>query len=486
MRLLPVFLSFLHFVRRIRRSEIVRIVFLLVFLLGTIAPPIQTGKCSEKEIQTETKKAKKTTPTKKKRAPSKTPSKTTSKAPSKKTPSKTGSKTPAKTPSKTASKVPPKKTPQQEPVSEGDVEKQKGELEALRRELSKTRKEAAELAGKQRTAEKSLKIVETELSLTERLIQKLSRREEMLNAQLEKTREEISVALVEMENRRTILAWRVRGIYKYGEGKELEMLVSSRSLAELFKKYHYLMSVAQQDRVLLFQLKSKKEEIERKERKLDAAHREIVALQAEKEREKKNLETLRGQRKQALADIKAKRKESEKQIAKLENAQKKLQALIAELERKRREEIAKKLPPKKEWVASSVFAQNKGSLQWPTEGEVISRFGRSRHERFGTETFNNGIDIKAARGAPIKSVGKGRVEYVDWLSGYGKCVIINHGGGYYTFYAHGSEITVRPGDEVQAGQLIGKVGDTDSLSGDCLHFEIRRGKDSLDPQGWLR
>jgi septal ring factor EnvC (AmiA/AmiB activator) len=246
------------------------------------------------------------------------------------------------------------------------------------------------------------------------------------------------------------------------------------------------MSVAQQDRILLLRVKSKKEQIERKEKKLDASHKEILSLQGEKEREKKNLVNLRAQRKRSLTNIKTERSKREKQIARLEQAQKKLQNLIAELERRRREEIARKLPPQKEWVASSVFAKNKGSLQWPTQGEVISTFGRNRHERFGTETFNNGIDIKATRGTPIKCVAKGRVEYVDWLSGYGKCVIVNHGGGYYTFYAHALDISVRVNDEVEGGQVIGKVGDTDSLTGDCLHFEIRHGKDSLDPQGWLR
>jgi septal ring factor EnvC (AmiA/AmiB activator) len=78
------------------------------------------------------------------------------------------------------------------------------------------------------------------------------------------------------------------------------------------------------------------------------------------------------------------------------------------------------------------------------------------------------------------------VEFVSWIDGYGKCVILNHGGGYYTLYAHASEITVPVGKEVAAGETIGRVGDTGSTTGTVLHFEIRRGKEALNPLEWFR
>jgi septal ring factor EnvC (AmiA/AmiB activator) len=132
------------------------------------------------------------------------------------------------------------------------------------------------------------------------------------------------------------------------------------------------------------------------------------------------------------------------------------------------------------------FSRNKGRLAWPVNGRVARQFGTQTNPRFGTSTFNSGIDIAASFGTPIVAVAKGRVEYVSWLEGYGKCAIINQGGGYYTLYAHASEILVAVGKDVAAGDVIGRVGDTGSTIGTALHFEIRRGKDALNPLEWLR
>ena len=107
-------------------------------------------------------------------------------------------------------------------------------------------------------------------------------------------------------------------------------------------------------------------------------------------------------------------------------------------------------------------------------------------QRFGTKTFNSGVDITAKFGTPIAAVAKGRVEYVNWLEGYGKCAIINHGGGFYTLYANASEILVSVGKDVAAGETIGRVGDTGSTMGTALHFEIRKGREALSPLEWFR
>jgi septal ring factor EnvC (AmiA/AmiB activator) len=96
------------------------------------------------------------------------------------------------------------------------------------------------------------------------------------------------------------------------------------------------------------------------------------------------------------------------------------------------------------------------------------------------------VDITAAFGTPIAAVAKGRVEYVNWLEGYGKCAIINHGGGFYTLYANASEILVSVGKDVAAGETIGRVGDTGSTMGTALHFRDPQGAGSFEPLEWFR
>jgi septal ring factor EnvC (AmiA/AmiB activator) len=100
-------------------------------------------------------------------------------------------------------------------------------------------------------------------------------------------------------------------------------------------------------------------------------------------------------------------------------------------------------------------------------------------------TFNNGVNIKAAAGTPIRAVAAARVEFVDWIAGYGNCIILNHGGGYYTLYAHAADIFVSPAQSVNAREVIAEVGDSGSLNGYECHFEIRKSKQPLNPADWF-
>ena len=100
-------------------------------------------------------------------------------------------------------------------------------------------------------------------------------------------------------------------------------------------------------------------------------------------------------------------------------------------------------------------------------------------------TFNNGVDIAAPSGTPIRAVAAGRVEFVDWIGGYGNCIILNHGGGYYTLYAHAAETFVNPGQVVSHKEVIAEVGDSGSLNGFECHFEIRKSKQALNPIEWF-
>jgi murein DD-endopeptidase MepM/ murein hydrolase activator NlpD len=118
-------------------------------------------------------------------------------------------------------------------------------------------------------------------------------------------------------------------------------------------------------------------------------------------------------------------------------------------------------------------------------GKVTTGFGRQKHPKHGTVTFNSGIDIAALEGTPVRCVARGQVEYVDWLDGYGRMVVVNHGGGYYTLYAHLLESLVVVGQSIEPGGILGRVGDSGSLDGAKLHFEVRSKADPVDPRAWL-
>ncbi len=116
---------------------------------------------------------------------------------------------------------------------------------------------------------------------------------------------------------------------------------------------------------------------------------------------------------------------------------------------------------------------------WPIHGAVSSKYGR----RWGS--FHSGIDILGSSGTPIKTAASGKVIYSGIEPGYGKLVIVYHGGGFSTVYAHASKLLVKKGQRVKRGQLVARVGSTGRSTGPHLHFEIRRGSDAENPLNYL-
>lgn len=132
------------------------------------------------------------------------------------------------------------------------------------------------------------------------------------------------------------------------------------------------------------------------------------------------------------------------------------------------------------------FISHKGRLFPPVRGKIISRYGPSSTGDYKSFTFQKGIDIKVERGEPVKSVFKGEIVFAQWLKGYGNLLIINHGDNYYTLYAHVEEIFKQKGERVETGEVIATAGDTGSIKGMCLHFEVRHHGKPVNPMKWLR
>ncbi|WP_299981427.1 peptidoglycan DD-metalloendopeptidase family protein [Desulfobacula sp.] len=137
-------------------------------------------------------------------------------------------------------------------------------------------------------------------------------------------------------------------------------------------------------------------------------------------------------------------------------------------------------------VSDSSFSNYQGRLLIPVKGKIISKFGPSRIGDYKSFTFQKGIDIKVERGKPVKSVFRGQIMFAQWLKGYGNLLIIDHGDNYYTLYAHVEEIFKQKGESVETGEVIATTGDTGSIKGVCLHFEVRHHGKPVNPLKWLR
>jgi murein DD-endopeptidase MepM/ murein hydrolase activator NlpD len=277
-------------------------------------------------------------------------------------------------------------------------------------------------------------------------------------------------------------------MYKYGPARDLELLFSTASFAQLMARWDYLVMVGEQDRLLMEEVRARKELVETLERRLASHLQEVDRTSRQTSSENERLAKQRRDREKTVREIRTQRQAYEAAAAELERTARQIQGLLARLEQQRRAEAERARQQGREPVPyTGDFARGQGSLDWPLRGEIVGRFGPETHPRFNTTTINNGIDIRAAIGTPVRAVAKGRVDFTSEDYGtYGQMVILNHGDGYYSLYGHLSDISVSNGQEVSAGQVIGRSGDSGSLKGPVLHFEVRKGAGALDPQSWLR
>jgi len=184
-----------------------------------------------------------------------------------------------------------------------------------------------------------------------------------------------------------------------------------------------------------------------------------------------------------LAKVREEKAGHQAAVKELERSAKDLQGLIARLQsEEERQRRASRAAPKREPSRGDSakedtldlrddgrFERLRGKLPWPAKGTLASGFGRQEHPRFHTVTFNRGIEIAAPQGRDIVAVAEGTAIYADWFKGYGRLVILDHGGGYFTLYAHCADILVKTGDAVPGGQVIAKVGTADRWKGhNCI------------------
>ena len=223
--------------------------------------------------------------------------------------------------------------------------------------------------------------------------------------------------------------------------------------------------------------------------------RELVELRGAVLAERAQVNDQAARRRALLVSVRDDRAAHERMVRELEEAAGRLEALVRALQRRAAERAR---APARTAVARSDsgparpappavgLGALRGQLPWPADGRVVAGFGRQVHPRFGTETIRHGLDIEAPDGAEIRAVHVATVLYRGWLKGYGNLVVLDHGEGYYTLYAHASEVLVDEGDRVRAGQRIARVGETGSVEGPRLYFEVRYQGQAQDPLAWLR
>ena len=138
-------------------------------------------------------------------------------------------------------------------------------------------------------------------------------------------------------------------------------------------------------------------------------------------------------------------------------------------------------------AAKKSYVTGKGSMfDWPVRGQIASPYGNRMHPILKRNILHSGIDIAAPNGTPVKAAAPGEVIYDGWLRGYGRVVVLDHGRGYSTLYAHLSASLVHDGQSVKQGEVIARVGKTGNTTGYHLHFEVRKFGTPDNPMKYLK
>ncbi len=351
------------------------------------------------------------------------------------------------------------------------------ELKALRRRIAEQRARTSELVAVEKSQLERLNILEQEQALVRELLEGLEAREITVMDEVRVLEAEIGEGQARVVARRERLAAHLRDMYMHKRPSPLEVVLTAGNVNQIALVMNARRHVVRTEQKLIEEVLADQRGV--RDRQIGVSERlaEVHAMQSEARDEQARLTGLRGDREGALGDIRKEREIFEASLTELQEAARRMEDLLNDLERKR---VATAPIP-----GAPQFSLARGVLPWPVDGPVIKPFGRSVHPEFKTVVLNKGINIGAAMGTPIRAVGPGSVDYVNWLPGYGKCIIVNHGSGYYTLYAHASEVFSQEGAVVSKGDVIGEVGDTGSLNGSQLYFEVRKGKEPLDPLQWL-
>ncbi len=365
------------------------------------------------------------------------------------------------------------------------IAQQKKQLELLNKRVEFHSRELAEAKAKERSYLKELSAFDHRVKQSEEEIELLSLQIQKNEAVLQEVGAEIGKRAARIAELQDVLAKRCVAIYKYGGIAELNVLISASDLTELNNLTHMMHHLADQDRRDIQSLEEERTELRKKELEQQRNKEELAQRLRRRERERESNKRAGDQRRELLAKIDKEKQVHLSAMKEIEEDQQAVQRKIDEYIKKKALE-AQGAGKKDGRKPSSAPKKAPGKFDWPIpERKVTSQFGTRIHPKFKTKSQHAGIDIPSQLGTPIKAAAPGEVIYAGWLRGYGQIVIIDHGGGYSTVYAHMSQILTDEGKKVNNGTVIGKVGNTGVATGYHLHFEVRVNGTAQDPLKYL-
>ena len=354
--------------------------------------------------------------------------------------------------------------------------------------INKMKKEIEELSSniRETTASKRITNLDEEIALINKLIQSLKKEENAAKNKINILKKDIKKKEDELNTMRDRYKQRVVNTYLKGRVSDLEKVLSSTSWRQAIYRTQYLKIISSIEQKMTNEIEDLLLMINKDRLKLESLLRQSISLKRDKKKQMSSLRKMRIERKKELTRIRQDKSALANYMQEKAAGVKQLETIIKKvLEDKARFEREERIRQQQEALKTKEFNLLKGQLPWPTEGRVISKFGKQWNAQLKTTTDNPGIDIKGQPGSPIRSTISGIVTTITYIRGYGTTIIIDHGGGFYTVYSHVTNIQTHVDSEVRSGDVIAYMGDSGSINGSKLHFEVWGKGQKLDPEKWL-
>lgn len=357
----------------------------------------------------------------------------------------------------------------------------------LQAKIGRLEADADRLSTRVHNADASVATAQAKVEFLDTKLSRLNAQLDRVRANLEEAQKRMALLTAELQDilrrldsRMDAYTDRAVATYKAGPEAYLDGLLTSDSFSDLVDRYEYIASALSTDSELVEEIGALRAATERRRNLVEEKEEEIAMAKVALEEDRSEIASVRAARAAVLERRRAYLNEKRRLLADVQSTKAKAQKVLAQLEAD-----SARIRSLLSTGSTGAAVRGGGQLIWPASGPVTSGYGYRTHPIFGDQRLHTGIDIAAPYGAPVVAADAGVVSYAGVMSGYGNVVVVDHGGGLATVYAHLSSFSVGSGQSVGRGSTIAAVGCTGYCTGTHLHFEVRVNGGTVDPMPYL-
>lgn len=368
--------------------------------------------------------------------------------------------------------------------------------EDLQDQLSSVQSQMAEQAQKKSEAEavignvyEKLRVIQENLDAAKAAYESISSQIGETDKKIADTQSELEKAQAHLSKREVVLSRRIRDIYMNGQLNYLDVIIGAKDFNDFATRVELLRRVVNSDLELISSIREERDKIDEAKKILEEERQRLATLQTEAEAKKTEIEQHKAEQQAILRKAETDKATAEEAYVELEASSNQIAQMLREREAARQAAQAAAASGGSSGGddddSSYQPVSGSGQMIWPVNGVITSPFGYRTHPIFGRQILHSGIDIGVDEGTPVHAADGGVVVEAGWISGYGYCVIIDHGNGTSSLYGHNSSLAVSSGQAVSQGQVIAYAGSTGNSTGPHVHFEVRVGGEPVDPSAYL-